>query len=147
MIRNRITKRIAMAGGLLALTVAPRIGRAQGSSQPAAQDQTQAAPAAPGQQEGRKHGAMAGLNLTEDQKAAIKSIREKTKSQMDAVRSDDSLTADQKAAKVHELRRRARVQTVKFLTPEQRQQMRANIRAMRVARREREQQLQTPPQG
>ena len=147
MISNRMTKQIAIAAGFLTLTIAPGIGRAQGSSQPAAQDQTPVAPAAPGRQQGREHGAMAGLNLTEDQKAAIKSIREKMKSQMDALHNDDSMTADQKAAKVHELRRSARVQTAKLLTPEQRQQMRANIRALRVARRERRQQPQPPPQG
>jgi Spy/CpxP family protein refolding chaperone len=144
MIRNGITKQIAVAAGLLALTLAPGISRAQSGSQPPAEDQSQAAPAAPAQQEGRIHGALKGLNLTDDQKAAMKKIHETTKAQLDAVNKDESLTAEQKDAKTHQLRHGARMQMVKLLTPEQRQQMKANVRALRASRRE--QQQQQPPQ-
>ena len=72
--RNSITKQIVVTAGFLALTFAPGITRAQSGSQTSAQDQTQAAPAAPAQHEGRMHGAMKGLNLTDDQKAQIKTI-------------------------------------------------------------------------
>ena len=145
MIRNSVTKRIAVAAGFLALTFAPGISRAQSGSQAPAQDQSQAAPAAPAQHEGRMRGAMKGLNLTDDQKAAMKTIHESTKAKLDAVNKDESLTADQKAAKTHELRHGARMQMVKLLTPEQRQQMKANVRALRASRRE--QQQQQPPQA
>jgi Spy/CpxP family protein refolding chaperone len=149
MIRNSITKEIAIAAGILALTFAPGISRAQSGSQPPAQDQSQAAPAAPAQREGRMHGAMQGLNLTEDQKAAMKKIHESTKAQLDAVNKDESLTADQKEAKIHQLRHGARMQMVKLLTPEQRQQMKANVRALRASRQEQKQQQQpqAQPQG
>lgn len=149
MIRNNLTKQIAVAAGFLALTFTPGISRAQGGSQPPAQDQSQAAPAAPTQREGRMHGAMKGLNLTEDQKAAMKKIHESTKTQLDAVTKDESLSADQKAAKIHELRHGARMQMVKLLTPDQREQMKANVRALRASRREKQQQQppQTTPQG
>jgi Spy/CpxP family protein refolding chaperone len=149
MTRNSITKQIAVAAGFLALTFAPGISRARGSSQAAAQDQSQAAPAAPTQQEGRMHGAMKGLNLTDDQKAEMKKIHESAKSQLEAVKKDESLTADQKDAKIHQLRHSARLQMVKLLTPEQRQQMKANVRALRAARREKQQQQppQAQPQG
>jgi Spy/CpxP family protein refolding chaperone len=149
MIRNSITKQIAVAAGLLALTFAPGISRAQSGSQPPAQDQSQAAPAAPTQHEGRMHGAMQGLNLTDDQKAAMKKIHESTKAQLEAVNKDESLTADQKEAKTHQLRHGARMQMVKLLTPEQRQQMKANVRALSASRREQQQQQppQTQPQG
>jgi Spy/CpxP family protein refolding chaperone len=90
-------------------------------------------------------GAMKGLNLTDDQKAGMKTIHESTKAKLDAVNKDESLTADQKAAKTHELRHGARMQMVKLLTPEQRQQMKANVRALRASRRE--QQQQQPPQA
>ncbi len=145
MIRNSVTKQIAVAAGFLALTFAPAITRAQSGSQPPAQDQSQAAPAAPAQHEGRMRGAMKGLNLTDDQKAAMKTIHESTKAKLDAVNKDESLTAEQKAAKTHELRHGARMQMVKLLTPEQRQQMKANVRALRASRRE--QQQQQPPQA
>ncbi|MGB7282998.1 MAG: hypothetical protein WBE13_12115 [Candidatus Acidiferrum sp.] len=144
MIRTSITKQIAVAAGFLALTFAPGIILAQDTAQPPAQDQSQAAPAAPAQQTAKRHGVMQGLNLTEDQKAAMKKIHESTKSQVEAVKQDQSLSADQQSAKIHELRHSARLQEVKLLTPEQRQQLRANARALRAARREQQQQ---PPQG
>ena len=149
MIRNSFMKQIAVAAGFLALTFAPGISRAQSGSQPPAQDQSQAAPTAPAQREGRMHGAMQGLNLTDDQKEAMKKIHESTKAQLDAVNTDESLTADQKEAKIHQLRHGARMQMVKLLTPEQRQQMKANVRALRASRREQKQQQppQAQPQG
>ena len=147
--KNGITKQIAVTAGFLALTFAPGISRAQSSSQPPAEDQSQAAPAAPAQHEGRMHGAMKGLNLTDDQKVEMKKIHESTKAQLDAVNKDESLTADQKEAKIHQMRRGARMQMVKLLRPEQRQQMKANVRALRAARREKQQQQppQAQPQG
>jgi len=149
MIRNSITKQIAVAAALLALSFAPGISRAQSGSQPPAQDQSQAAPAAPQQHEGRMHGAMKGLNLTDDQKAEMKKIHESTRAQLDGVKKDDSLTADQKEAKIHQLRHGARMQMVKLLTPEQQQQMRSNVRALRASRRQKQQQQppQAQPQG
>jgi Spy/CpxP family protein refolding chaperone len=144
--KNGITKQIAVTAGFLALTFAPGMSRAQGSSQPPAQDQSQAA--APAQHEGTMHGAIEGLNLTDDQKAGMKRIHESTKAQLDAVNKDESLTADQKEAKIHQLRHGARLQMVKLLTPEQRQQMRANVRAQRASGREKQQQPpQAQPQG
>jgi len=146
MISNSITKQIAVTAGFLALTFAPGISRAQSTSPAPAQDQSQAAPATPAQHEGRMHGAMKGLNLTDDQRAQMKTIHEATKAQLDAVQKDESLTADQKEAKIHQLRHSARLQMVKLLTPEQRQQMKANVRALRASRREKQQQ-QPPPQA
>jgi Spy/CpxP family protein refolding chaperone len=149
MISKNLMKQLVVAAGFLALTFAPGMTRAQsGSSQaPAqAQDQSQAAPAQP---QARKHGAMAGVNLTDDQKAQIKKIHEDTKAQVEAVNKDESLTADQRQAKIHQLRHSARLQVVKLLTPEQRKRMRENIREMRAARREQQQQQAPPaqPQG
>src|SRR5271163_2549577 len=143
--RNSITKQCVIAAGFLALTFDAGITRAQSGSQTPAQDQSQAAPAAPAKHEGRMHGAMKGLNLTDDQKAATKTIHESTKAKLDAVNKDESLTTDQKEAKIHQLRHGARMQMVKLLTPEQRQQMKANVRALRASRRE--QQQQQPPQA
>jgi len=149
MISKNLTKQLALAAGFLALTFAPGITRAQsGSSQPPAPDQGQAAPAAPAQQPTGRHGVMAGLNLTDDQKAQIKKIHEDTRAQVDAVSKDESLTADQKQAKVHQLRHGARTQVVKLLTPEQRKQMRENMREMRAARQQQQQPAPpTQPQG
>ena len=64
-------------------------------------------------------------------------------------KKDETLTADQKEAKIHELRHSARMQMAKLLTPEQREQMRANVRGLRASRREQRKQQppQTQPQG
>ena len=142
--RNTMIKYFAFAAGLLALTLTPAMSRAQNSQQPPEQDKTQTAPSP---QAGRKHGAMAGLNLTEDQRTEFKKIHEATKTQLEAVGKDETLTADQKAAKIHQLRHSARLQVVKLLTPEQRQQMRANIREMRATRKEQQQTPPAQPQG
>jgi len=144
MSRNIVIKHIAVAAGFLALTFTPAMSRAQNSQQPPEQDKTQTAPATSTPQAGRKHGAMAGLNLTADQRTEFKKIHEATKAEVEAAGKDETLTADQKAAKIHQLRHAARLQMVKLLTPEQRQQMRANIREMRASRKEQQQQ-QTPP--
>ena len=146
----RFAKQVAMAVGFLALSLTPGIGRAQSSSQaPTSQDQSQAAPAAPAQQGTHKHGEMAGLNLTDDQKAQMKQIHQATKSQIETVNNDASLSADQKQAKIHEIRHDARKQMVGLLTPEQRQQMKENARARHAARKEQQQQQpqQTQPQA
>lgn len=145
--RNSITNQIAVAAGLLALSMAPGIIRAQDSAQPPAQEQSQTVPTTRAAREGRMHGAMQGLNLTDDQKTAIRKIRESTKSQVEAIKQNESLTADQKEAKIHQVRRGERMETVKLLTPEQREQMRANMRTRRAARREQQRQPQTPPQS
>lgn len=147
--RNSIAKHIAVAAGFLALSFTPAVSRAQNSQQPPEQDKTQTTPATPTPQEGRKHGAMAGLNLTAEQRAEFKKIHQATKAQVEATTKDDTLSSDQKLAKIHQLRHSARLQMVKLLTPDQRQQMRANIREMRASRKEQQQQQIPPtqPQG
>ena len=50
---------------------------------------------------------MKGLNLTDDQKAAMKKIHESTKAQLEAVNKDESLTAEQKEAKPSAAARRS----------------------------------------
>jgi len=148
MISNKLNKQLATAAAFVALTFAPAITRAQDNSQqqqPPAQTQTQTTP----QQQTRRHGLMQNLNLTDDQKSQFKKIRETTKSQVEGVKNDSSLTADQKQAKIHELRHDARMQMAKLLTPDQRAQMKANARELRAARREKQQQPtpQAQPQG
>lgn len=146
MSRNRIAKQIAVTAGLLVMGLAPGLGRAQSSAPvtPTYQDQNQAAPT---QKQEHKDGAMAGLNLTDDQKAQMKKIHDSAKSQMDTVKNNSSLSPDQQQAKIHKIHRQARKQMVKLLTPEQRQQMRENIKARRAARREHQPQQPTQPQA
>jgi periplasmic protein CpxP/Spy len=136
---NRVVKNFAILAGLLVMGLVPGLGRAQSNAPTTSQDQTQGTQTAPTPQQGRKHGGMEGLNLTDDQKTQMKQIHESAKSQMDAVNNDSTLSADQKQAKMRQIHRSARVQMVKLLTPEQRQEMKANARARRAARQQNQQ--------
>ena len=59
------------------------------------------------------------LNLTADQQAELKSIRENMRQQAQAIKNDSSLTADQKKAKFKELRKSTHEQMMAKLTPDQ----------------------------
>ena len=98
-----------LVAALLLVGVTPAITRAQDAGQ------EQAAPA---QKVDRPN-----LNLSDDQKAQMKKIREDAKSQMDAVKNDTSLSADQKQAKLKQIRRDSHKQVEAMLTPEQRKTM------------------------
>ncbi|HXZ80864.1 MAG TPA: hypothetical protein VEG30_13110 [Terriglobales bacterium] len=68
------------------------------------------------------------LNLTADQQAKLKPVLEQQHQQMRALRTDTSLTPEQKQAKVQELRENTHNQINAILTPEQQQQF-AQLRA------------------
>jgi periplasmic protein CpxP/Spy len=59
------------------------------------------------------------LNLTPEQKADLKSIRDNEKQQAQAIKNDSSLTPDQKKAKFKELRKSSHEQMMAKLTPDQ----------------------------
>jgi periplasmic protein CpxP/Spy len=100
--------------------------------------QEQATPPAASQQAPSAHepgaGRFAGLNLTPDQKEQIKKIHESAKAKADAVMANTSLSDADKQAKVKHIRHAARRQTHRVLTPEQRQQLKANHSERRAQR-------------
>jgi len=59
------------------------------------------------------------LNLTPEQQAELKSIRENAKQQTQAIKNDTSLTPDQKKAKFQDLRKSTHEQMMAKLTPDQ----------------------------
>ena len=59
------------------------------------------------------------LQLTDDQKAKIKTIRDDANQQIQAAEKDASLTADQKERKIKLIRKTARAQVFAVLTPDQ----------------------------
>ena len=78
------------------------------------------------------------LNLTDQQKADLKSIRENERQQARAIKNDTSLTAEQKKAKFKELRNSSKEQMMAKLTPEQQQkfkEMRKEHRGHRHGRK------------
>jgi Spy/CpxP family protein refolding chaperone len=59
------------------------------------------------------------LNLTPEQQTELKGIRENMRQQAQTIKNDSSLTADQKKAKMKELRETTHQQMMAKLTPEQ----------------------------
>ena len=75
-------------------------------------------PAAPGVQQQRPD-----IGLTKDQKGKLKSIHESTRSQMQALRADQSLTPEQRHEKARAIREATRQQVFGILTPQQQELM------------------------
>jgi Spy/CpxP family protein refolding chaperone len=100
--------------------------------------QDQAAPPAASQPAARAHehgkSAFAGLNLSDDQKTQIKKIHEEARAKRDKVMADSSLSDTAKQEKAKEIRRAAMEQARSVLTPEQREQLKANRSARRAER-------------
>jgi Spy/CpxP family protein refolding chaperone len=67
-------------------------------------------------------GPMARLNLTPDQKSQLDPIFQSTRQQVQAVRNDTSLTAEQKKEKIREIHEGTKSQVNSILTPEQQKQ-------------------------
>lgn len=80
------------------------------------------------------------LNLTDEQKAKLRPIIQDENQQMEALRSDNSLTQEQKIDKANQIRATASPKIKAILTPEQLQKL-AQLQQERVH----EQQQQTPP--
>jgi periplasmic protein CpxP/Spy len=121
---------ITTVAALLLVCASPALIHAQTGTQDSGQTAT-----AP-----RQKPAGPELNLTDDQKAQIKKIHQDTKAQIDAVQNDSSLSADQKQAKVRDLRKEAHKQREAVLTPDQRKMDREWHQAHKG-----QQQEQTPP--
>jgi Spy/CpxP family protein refolding chaperone len=100
--------------------VVPMAALAQTSNSATASGDNGSTATAPSKQERGEKFAQE-LNLTDEQKTALKSIRENEKQQAEAIKSDSSLTADQKKAKFKELRKTSREQMMAKLSPEQQQ--------------------------
>src|ERR1700686_4358933 len=125
----RMLKQMAATAGLLAMIATPAALMAQDTPQSNPQDQ------AASTQPGHRHGdELAKLNLTDDQKAQVKKIHENMRAQMDAVKSDATLTAEQKQAKMKELHKSSHEQVKQLLTPDQRKQMKADEKERKAER-------------
>ena len=63
------------------------------------------------------------LNLSEQQKSQLQPVFQSTRQQMQALRSDTSLTPEQRREKMQQIRQNQMAQMKSILTPEQQQQM------------------------
>ena len=59
------------------------------------------------------------LGLTEEQKTKMKELREETRSQAKAIKENEALTAEEKAAQLKTLRESRKAKVAEILTPEQ----------------------------
>ena len=126
----KLSMTLALGAGIFLLAT----GAAKAQAPEQSQSQPQAAPQTQAPADEQKPTEHAKLNLTDEQKAQIKKIHEDAKSQVEAVRSDSTLSPEQKAAKIKEIRSGAHKQMSGLLTPEQRKAMRHRHHARRMER-------------
>jgi len=127
---NRISKQLAITASFMLLSVFPALSYAQNNAPDSTQGQAMRG------NHGDQNAMMANLNLTDDQKAQIKQIHEGMRSKVEAVKNDSSLSAEQKEAKIRDLRRDTHEQVKKVLTPEQRKQFEENMRERRDSKQQ-----------
>jgi Spy/CpxP family protein refolding chaperone len=139
----RILKQAVIAAGLLAFCSFPVTLRAQEAPQSDPQGNAPGQQAAHPRRGGEHERELAKLNLSDDQKAQVNKIHENAKAQADTVKNDASLSDTQKQAKLHAIHETAHQQMNQVLTPEQRQQLKADEKKHRG---ERPQGGQAPPQ-
>lgn len=121
-----------------------------GQQAPAQSPPSQPAAGAPAQQpvqrpaaQGEEGAPLSKLGLSEDQKRQIHRIRKNSQQQVQAVKSDSSLTPEQQAQQTRQIRRKASQQVEGVLTPEQR----AQYEAWRHEHQRRRHPPQTNPAG
>jgi Spy/CpxP family protein refolding chaperone len=86
------------------------------------------------------------LNLSDEQKAQVKKIHQDMKAQMDTIQNDTTLSAEQKQEKIKQLHKASHEQVKQLLTPEQRQQMKADEMARKTAKQQGGQSAPPPQQ-
>jgi periplasmic protein CpxP/Spy len=109
--QSRHWNRVMMSAGLMLAFASA------GAQQTANPSTTAAPPQAPAAEPQRKGG---GLGLTADQKAQIKSIREDSKTQANAIRNNSSLSQQQKKEQLKSLHHATHERVEGVMTPEQR---------------------------
>ena len=111
---------MVFSGMALGQSNAPASGDTQSAGQPINQsEQAQRR----GQQRRRMAMLAQRLNLTPDQKRQWMQVQRETAQQVKALRADDSLSDDQKQAKLKEIRKQQKEQVLAILTPEQQNEL------------------------
>jgi hypothetical protein len=131
--KDRFAKAVAVAAGFVFLCAAPEMARAQSAMSVAVQTPPAAAPGAQPKRNALPPNDFAGLNYTEEQKAALEKIHRETESLKATVEKDRQLTPDQKNAMLVGYTRMEYGQSYKVLSPEQRKQVRQRILARKAS--------------
>lgn len=147
---SKVTHRILLLAAAFAM-VLPLAASAQ-QTQDSDQSQTQAQP-----EQGHQRGAWARraghrrgmqmlakkLNLTDDQKQQFQKIRQETMQQAKTIRSDNSLSDEQKRDQLRQLHKQAHQNMFAVLSPEQKEQ----LKQLREERRKQMQEKNGAPAG
>jgi Spy/CpxP family protein refolding chaperone len=136
MSKHAFVKRVGVAGGFIFLCASPRLSLGQPSPAGAAPFPLIKPTPPPAQQRMTYISPtefLAGLTLTDNQKAKINQIREDTKSHLAAVAKDQKLGPEVKDAMIGGYQRIENSQIFGVLTPEQQQQVRKRISTLRAA--------------
>ena len=148
---RKYVSRVVLAGvGLVLLWSVPGPSLAQASAQAPGPLPQATAPKAPTPRPVSKKSAgplddFAGLTYTEEQKGKISEIHGDTKSRMDKVSRDESLTVDQKQAMLLGYQRMEASQIFRLLTPEQQREVQQHAMARRRAMRQQQQRSGSQP--
>ena len=155
MSKSSFSKQVIVAAGILLCAFGtPGLALAQsaapaGGPPPmiAAPPPTIAAPPAPQSSQRARQATdlFAGLNYTDDQKAKINEIRQKTKAHMDVVIKDGKLDPSQKQAMLQGYQRLEAGEIFKILTPDQQKEVRKKQAAQRAAEQQQRKAQQPPP--
>jgi Spy/CpxP family protein refolding chaperone len=133
MSKDAFVKTVVAAGGFLFLCAAPTLALGQPSQPGAAPPAPTTSASAPRGKSAAPPDLLAGLTLSEDQKAKIGQIRAETKSRLAAVANDKKLSPEAADAMLRGYQRMENAKILEVLTPEQQQEVRQRVAAWRAA--------------
>jgi Spy/CpxP family protein refolding chaperone len=125
--------RVLAAGGLLWLSTLPESALAQSSPPGAAPPAAMPSTPPPRGSSAAPPDLLEGLTLTPEQQAQIDQIREKTKSNLAAIKHDQALSPEAADAMARGYQRLENGKILEVLTPAQQQQVRKRISDWRAA--------------
>jgi len=131
--KNRFAKTMAVAAGLAFLSAVPGLARADSAQHGAMQTPKAASPRAQAKADSLPAGDFAGLDYTDEQKAAIAKIRQDAETRRTVVAKDDKLTSDQKNAMIEGYTRMEYGEIFRVLTPTQQKLVRQRLAERRAA--------------
>jgi Spy/CpxP family protein refolding chaperone len=146
---SKVAHRILLLAAAMSLAL-PVAGFAQQSQDDQSQPQQQPEQGTHGRHAGRRGARMRGmqmlakkLNLTDDQKQQFRKIHQDTVQQAKSIRSDSSLSNEQKRDKLQQLHKQAHQQMFAVLTPDQKDQ----LKQLREQRRKQMQEKKSDSSG
>lgn len=143
MSKSAFVKTVVAAGGFLFLYVAPKL--VFGQSSPPAEAPHPPMKSAVVPHRSSPPDLLAGLTLTDDQKAKIDHVREDAKSRLAAVANDKKLSPEAANAMFQGLQRVENSKIYEVLTPEQQVEVRKRMTAWRATAGKPQYPLRRPP--